>query len=213
MKRLLLSVAVSAFIALSHLQASISFDLQAEQLRTDPSTAVAAPTSTLVMLVADTAHNGFSTITGERLLNVGSFLNGDDQILLKSDIDTTTATPGVFADFQTLALSGAWSVGDPLALVWFPTYTTLSAQTLAGDSYGLYTNANPGVDGSDAWITPADGTSGYKLYFFTSAATLEHVGGSNPDSAGDASLIVAPEPSLSCLALFGFAGILLRRRR
>ena len=213
MKRLLQIATIGVLFAFSHLHASISFDLQAELLRAIPPNAVAAPTSTLVMLIADTANNGFSTITGERLLNVGSFITDDDQILLKGDIETATATAGVFASFPTLDLSGAWAVGNRLALVWFPTYTTLTGQTLAGDSYGLYSNPSSGVDGSDAWLTPADGASGYKLYFFTSEATLTHIGGSNSADAGDASLIVAPEPSLSCLALFGFAGILLRRKR
>lgn len=207
-------IAASILLASPVLQASIGFDIQGELLRTAPSTSQAVPTSTLVMLVADTAHNGFDAIVGQRSLSVGSLLNGDDQILLKSDL-TSTDIAGVFADFQTFSLGGNWGPGDPLALVWMSTYTTLTGETVAGDSYGLYTSTVSGVDGSDAWITPADNANGHKLYFFTASAAIEHASGSNPDSAGEEAFVIvaAPEPAVFSLMLLGFFGIAGHRRR
>src|SRR5262245_27795490 len=105
MKRIAYISGAFATLMASTAFATISFDMQAEKLRT--SGGVNAPTTTLVMLVADTNGNGFGSIQSGASLSVGSFLNAgaDDRILFKSNI-ATTGIAGDFADFQSLALSG-----------------------------------------------------------------------------------------------------------
>ncbi len=197
------------------LQATITFDLQGELLKN--SSGVAIPTDSLVLLVSDTTGNGFANITDGSSLALNAFLNGgDDQVLARFDL-SNSATAGTLFDFTApLTLSGGWGVGDPLALLWFPTLKLADATASSGAQYGLF--SGPALDGSNNWITPADGASGYKLWFYNADAVSlpDPPPGSHAGGLGNASLTVAgviPEPSRSLLALIGIAGVAFRRRR
>jgi len=215
MKQLKSLLCLSLFLGTSA-HSSITFDIQAEDLRTSGG---AIPTDGLVILVADTGNNGFGAVEANRTFSSGSFLNAanDDQILWKNSIvNTAGLNTGAFADFTSaLNLDANWTTGDPLALLWFPTLTNATASSTANDSYGLF--SGPALNGSNSWVTPSNGASGYKLYFFTSSATGGTLSatGSHANSLGNASLTVTgvPEPSRSLLGLIGFGVLALRRRR
>jgi len=206
--------AIIACLVTTGASASITFDIQAEDLR---NSAGGIPSDALVLLVSDTARDGFASIADGSSLALNGFLNGgDDQILWRNSIQATTGgfAPGAFADFTTgLNLGGTWDAGDPLALLWFPSLTLASVQASGGDSYGFF--SGPASAGSSDWVTPADGASAYKLYFFTDSATDLGIAGSLPSSAGNASLTVAaiPEPSRALLGMIGLTALGLRRRR
>ena len=189
--------------------ATVSFNLKAETLKT--SAGAAAPTTTLAFLVADTGAAGLGAITPGASTTVGSFLSGtEDQILAKFDL-STFATAGVLST----SLTGLTiAQGTPLALVWFPTLTSASTTIAGGTSYGSYVNGGA-LDGGSAWTAPANGTSNYKLFYYTSDATTLHAGGANTSASGNASFTVAavPEPSRVMLAAMGLGALVLRRRR
>jgi len=189
--------------------ATVSFQIKAESLNT--SAGVAAPTSTLAYLVADTNNNGFGPVSAGSSTTVGSFANGvDDQILAKFDL-STFATAGVLS---TTVTGITVPVGTPLALYWFPTLTISSSTVAGGTSYGTYNSASA-IDGSSAWIAPANGTTNYKTFFYTSSASILHTGGTNAATLGNASLTVAavPEPSRVMLLGLGLGAFIVRRRR
>ena len=203
-------------LAISPASATISFLIDGDSLK--DSTGGALAQSSLFMLVSSTTNGTFDAITEGSLTAVGNLLNADDKILFRGNLLGSPDANGVL-QIATGALTlnaGSltnWTVGDPLALLWFPTLTVGSSTIPAGTKYGLYTNASA-VDGSDPWITPADGTTDHSLLFYTTDG-LNLGPGSNPASAGNASLTVAavPEPSRSMLGLIGFGMLALRRRR
>ena len=202
-----------AIASATSLQASILFDLQGEVLKNDSGSPI--PVNSLVLLVADTTNNGFATIADGSSLALNDFLNsGDDRILARYDL-TNSGTSGVFAEGPSLTFGGGWDQGDPLALLWFPTLTLGSSTATLGNSYGFF--SGPALNGSDAWITPADATNGHKLWFFTSDATVLTGSGSNVASLGNASLTVTagavPEPGRFMLSLAGVCALAFRRRR
>jgi hypothetical protein len=208
MKKIFLSLLICS----ASLNAAITFNINAAQLSNSGGTPV--PTNGLVLLVTDTLGNGFSTLTDGTSLNLNSFINSDDdQILARWALGASSLTAGAFSDtVSNLNPSGNWNVGDPLALLWFPTLTTSSTTASANVSYGLYSNTaaalDPSLDGGERWVTPGDGTFG--LNFFTTS-----FGGSHDNTSGNASLTVAgvPEPSRSLLGLIGLGVLALRRRR
>ena len=179
------------------------------------------------MLVADTGGDGFGTVQSGKSLSLGAFLDSanNDKILWKSNISNSGFGPGVVFENPLLTLdstslpnptAGSWVTGNALALLWFPTLTTSTSTTTGGDAYGLF--AGPASNGSSPWITPNNGVTNYQLYFLNAGSQTIDPGLSSPvASTGNASLVVAvgaaPEPSVSCLALLGAAGMVLRRRR
>jgi len=200
-----------AFVSATSLQASIFFDIQGELLKNSSGTAI--PVNALILLVADTTNNGFANITDGSSLALNAFLNsGDDRVLARFDL-SSSGTAGLFAEGPSLSFGGGWNETDPLALLWFPTLNLASSTVSNGTSYGLF--SGPALDGSDAWITPTDGATGHKLYFFNADATIlpDSPPGSHAAGLGNASLTVVPEPSRSLLALIGIAGVAFRRRR
>ena len=216
MTRRILLCASLLLLAISPASATISFLIDGDSLK--DSTGGALGQSSLFMLVSSTTNGTFEAITEGSFTAVGSLLNADDRILFRGDLLGSPNVNGVLqvgtgALTLNTGLLTNWTVGDPLALLWFPTPTAGSNTIPAGTKYGLYTNASA-VDGSDPWITPADGTTDHSLLFYTTDG-LNLGPGSNPASAGNASLTVAavPEPSRSMLGLIGFGMLALRRRR
>jgi len=196
---------------------TITFDIQADTLRTSGGTA--APDG-IVMLVADTSGLGtFGAVKTGASFSAGSFLDAGNKelVLYKNTIQATTGTAGAFSGFTGSITPGtgiysSLASGNPLALLWFPTLTAANTQASSGNSYGIYTG-NGIANGSSTWVTPASSSTGYKLYMFTQSAQIAT--GTNPNSIGNATLTVgaAPEPSRAILAALGLGLITLRRRR
>jgi hypothetical protein len=172
--RALSSAALAAFVAAKAF-ATVTLNLSAAYLNEASGTPM--PTNGLVLLVASTSDSTFGTPT------FASFVSGDDTIVAKWDL-STWSTPGLLLESTgPVALGSGWNAGDPLQLYWFPTLTLASASPGVGASYGKY-RTNSTVDGGDPWTTPADGAT-IALKFLTADA-----GGSNPNAAGNASLVV-----------------------
>lgn len=162
----------------------------------------------LVLLVADTGDNGFTSLLAGSDLSVGSFLNSDDQILFRAVVDSDQFGVGsvvgsanlIFDEFPTL------EVGHTLSLIWFSSVTGSSLTLTGGEDYGLF---SAGVE--DDWIVPS-ASSLVELSFVTQAAE-----GSYSDSLSIASFSVIPEPStyaaLLGIASLGFAALHRRRFR
>lgn len=218
MNRLFALTLLLIVFAANHSQASISFLVQSDLLKDSGGTAMVQ--TGLVLFVSSTTDSTFDSILAGSSTSIGSSLNGgDDKVLFKADISNYMVNGVLDRATGALDLSSVsgWNTGDPLALLWFPTLTTASSTISAGTEYGFYRNA-AAVDGTQAWVTPADPTSNYLLGFFTQdGAELSPGGGAaNLASAGNASLTVGgavPEPSRSLLALIGFGVLALRRRR
>jgi hypothetical protein len=197
-------------------EATVSFLIDGDLLKT--SLGEAAPQSTLFLLVASTTNSSFGPISPGASLDVGSILDGDDDVVLFRGDLTAYGVDGVLSTSVTginFANFANFGPGDSLALYWFPTLTTASTTIDPGTTYGVYTSTIP-VDGSAAWIAPADGTTDHFLFFYTQDGSELSPGAeaSNPASAGNASLTVVPEPA--SMLLFGLAGLgmmTVRRRR
>jgi len=176
---------------------------------------VPVPVTGLGLLIADTGGDGFGSIQPGSLA-AGGFVGSADLVLHMADFSGADGTtPGIW--FETAAgliLSGAWTQGDTLAFVWFPTLSLSASLASAGDSYGRATFSE--------WITPSDTStvvyqllSGTNNGLFTPSPefpTLELA-----DVALKASLAVVPEPS-SLTLLAGGLGLVValgtcRRRR
>lgn len=173
---------------------------------------VALPAGSLVLLVADTAQNGFGTLQADRSLSLGSFLNGDDQILGRSSI--LSGPIGLtFGAAEEIPLEAdaytSLSTGDHLALIWFSLLTPSSSSLSVGDTYGIYSSATLD-DGGYTWAIPSSGLT-IELAFKTIAA-----GGTHPETEAYANLTVTavPEPA-TCAALagLGMLGLTFWRRR
>lgn len=146
------------------------------------------PNGTLVLFLSDTLQNGFGTLSAGSL-NVGDYLNGDNQILARAVIDsgfngtgTTSGTTGAI----TLA-GGSFpqlTTGDPVAVAWFVGLTGSSFSLSSGASYGLFTDSG--------WTVPSGGST-VDFPFLTSASGH----GSYSDTLGRATLTTTaiPEPS------------------
>jgi hypothetical protein len=206
-------VVASLLGSLSSLNAGVSFLVDGEVL----SDANGAPIgqNSLVVLLASTTNSTFEPLAFGESLAVGS-LWGDDMVLWKGDISSFGVDGVLNAATGNLNFTGNWGQNDAISLLWFPTLTTSNDALVGGASYGLYTNSSA-IDGSGAWITPADGSSNYNLLFYTTNGE-QLAAGSNSPSSGRATLTVTgaaiPEPS-SFAALAGFAvlGLAASRRR
>ena len=188
----------------------------------------------LWLLVASTVDGGFAIdglpgadrIVAGASTAVGSIIGGsDDLVVARGNLATWFVEDGVLdypvliSSYQAPVYGGAnskWGVGDPLALLWFPTQTTASTILAEGTEYGFYTSA-VAVDESRPWVSPVEPTSGYILTFYTQDGDVFSPGAaaSNPASAGNANLKVIPEPSALLLAILGapMCGMIRARRR
>lgn len=199
----------------------VSLRLKTDLLQTS-TLGQAAPTSTLVILVADTSGNGFASLTGSSLgsgtgnvFSSGFTLNGasDDLVLWRGDL-SAFGTPGVLNESLftlTLGTYGGrtWNAGDGLALLWFPSLDLSSTTASVGTSYGFVTG------GTTAWTTPAGGSSAEDLFIFTSNSAVNGVGSSSPSLLVASQTVSAiPEPATNAaLAAFAALGVAWYRRR
>jgi hypothetical protein len=163
----------------------------------------AAPTNSLVLLVADTTGAGFFNLNAGSAVTVGSTINTAGNDLVVGQLSLFTS--GILDYSGTLSLSGGWTTGDKLAIYWIPTLTTSSTMVGSGVAYGEYTDGT-GVGGSAAWITPADGTTAYPAMYFQTSNDGFFAGPPAPGAFaandGYANKVTAvPEPSM--YALFG----------
>jgi len=173
------------------------------------------PNGSLLLLI-DSGNSG--VFSGS--LNPGQYVGGSDAIITAWSFNTNN---GPNETINSFVLSpGAATVGDKLALEWFPSITlgqylsTGTANVTQGKLFGLYypgigtgsilgTPTGSGTDGSSNWVVPADGLGSYDLVFNTVSAA-----GSEPNSEGFARFTVVPEPS--ALALVGLGLPLFSRR-
>ena len=174
-------------LAVSQLSAAISINVSAEKLK-DPGGYDMAVSGILV-LVGSTTDANFSGPTDS------SFVQDDDAVVAIWDIASGGGnTPGAFlGGTGSVSLGGDWDAGDPLAIYWFPTLTAAvdinNTVPLAAIPYGMFRVESGNPDGTDDWVTPADGTIGHSLKFITTDATVLEPGGGTSDAAdGEAGL-------------------------
>ncbi len=159
------------------------------------------PTGSLLQLVVSTTDNVFTLPTA------GSFVGGSaDDIVLAS---FACQSNGSFGGPIVFSLSGNLNAGDQIMLRWFPTLTISSSSPGAGTSFGQFRTDNIESASNIAWVVPADGST-VSLNFLDIAG-----GGTEPNSAGTASLVTAaiPEPSSVALAIFGGGALFAALRR
>jgi hypothetical protein len=145
---------LSALLLLSgvaRLEGAIGLELLVDRL--NDAGGSAAPTSTLVLIVADTTGNGLATAVQGPNLSLQSFLqgvDGDDLVVHRTNL-AAAASPGVLTasvtglDFAD-DTSSRWGTGDPLYLLWFPTLTTASVNLSVGVPYGVLPLGNTPAD-------------------------------------------------------------------
>ena len=195
------------------LVASVSFFLQVELLNTSAGPGAPTPQSSLVLLLADTARNGFAALQAGTGLTLGSLLGGGDKVLFRANLSALgtngvlqTSTPSLDLDFTgSDSIPGSWSVGDPLAIVWFPNLSLSSGLLVGGESYGRLTMGTSAFvvgAGSEAFETPANEKPDHRLSYISNevgANNLFGVRGSGSPTAAD--LVVVPEPSVPLLLM------------
>ena len=179
-RSLLWSITAICILWSSCISNAVTVNLTALYLRTANGDLM--PTNGLVVLVASTNDSSFSGPTPT------SFVSDDDIVIASWDLSNTPIGDGVLQDEisnVTFADRPGWASGDSLAMYWFPTLTLTNSEPGNNTPYGFYTDP-VGLDNSAPWITPSE-SSTLNLWFQTSDSPL---GGSNPASAGIASLTV-----------------------
>lgn len=176
-----LAVVIASLLA-SGAQADVGLIVSAANLQDE--NGALAPTGSIAILVADTAGDGFATaLLPTSPLSPGSFLIGfdkptNDVVIARWDLSSLNIS-GQLLNMTNVSLGGPLATGRPLALYWFPSLTPASTN-VGLTAFGFYTDS-AGVDGSDPWVLPTDGTL-VQLNFYTAGR-----GGSNSDYVGSAS--------------------------
>jgi len=205
--KMLFWVTLIAFLQIQT-HASVTINVGADTLRDATGTPIPVGTG-LIMLVADRDGNGFAGPAN------GAFVSGDDFEIARWSISGgVPATAGKLsavigpANYITVDPSGTWGSPDPLKLFWFPTLRTSDATPHTDDAYGSFRDTDTS-DGSDLWISPADGST-IGLLFLTASGS-----GSWDNALGNASsLVPIPEPWAYGVAFGGLclAGAIVTRR-
>ncbi len=179
MKKLLGSMAIAAATCMP-VFASVTINFGAIELRADGGALVNS--GALVVIGVSTLNGTFAAPSPT------SFFSGDDVELYRGFVTPAGEFQGTLAGAELSSIAN-WTVGDPLAIYWYPTLTTASTAPGVGVSYGTFRTDSVQTGSDIAWVTPADGFSG-GLSFVTAS-----VGGDNPNALGYASNLVVPEPS------------------
>lgn len=146
-------------------------------------------------------------------LSPGDFVSGSNTILAAGGFNDNGGTNETLTAFDVNAPA---TVGDEIALRWFPQITlaqyNLRAVPSGGYYFGTYSPAGGNPDGGDTWTVPSSGSL-IDLNFFT---TDSDFGGTQSPSLGFAGSQVqaVPEPStyaLTCLGLLALFFIMKRR--
>jgi hypothetical protein len=206
------SLAATALILLTgaSAQASISFVVNADQLLNVGN--IVIPNGSAVFIVAATSGTFATPPAGTYTQGSSWTVGGDtDLVIYAVGSITESGEQGVVDTTPTLSLGNGWSVGDELALYWFPTITYSAGGTVltGGASFGTFNSSSVGDD-APAWITPPNGSSAYGLYYLTPGGNLL---GPGNDVGTFGTVTGVPEPST--FALIGGVlalGAVLRRR-
>lgn len=144
-----------------------------------------APTNSVAVLVVDTGNNGFVDLQPSFSLSMGATWGTDDKVVGLWDLNACLCGDGQLLDQTVVAYTNGIAPGQKLRLYWFPSLT-LASNTLDVTYYGKYTDTNsPPLNGSNPWQMPVGGSS-IILRFQTTS-----LGGSNPESAGEATFLTA----------------------
>jgi hypothetical protein len=136
----------------SEASATVRFTLTADRLN-NASGSAAASSSSLVLVIADTADDGVSVSPGAAALySMADGSGGDDLIIYRTDL-SASGTSGVLFDTTpaldlALAANGVWNAGDDIYVVWFPGLTTNPGSPSAGDAYGVIKVGETPADGA-----------------------------------------------------------------
>ena len=151
----------------------------------------------------------------DNTLTPGNFVSGTNSILAAGGFNINGGTNETNTAFNITT----GTVGDDIALRWFPQLTFAQYQsgtlTLAGNYFGTYAPSPLGsapLDGGNSWTLPSGGT--INLDFYTSNS---NGGGHESPSAGFTNFQVENAPEPSTFALFGIGSLALllfaRRRK
>ena len=198
---------VTLLLAAPVANASISFLILAGRLGEGDGTSISQMSGEW-RLLADLDRDGFGNILAGSI-GVADFVGTGDLIVAGGSFDTLG--DGFLLENPTqLTLEMGWDEGDPLALLWFE--EVLPQEMVSeGMGYGLYSDPL-GIDGSDPWVTPTDGTINHNLFLITPDASI-FGGGSVMQPASLASFSVGiPEPHITSLLFLAASLIVLRRQ-
>lgn len=164
---------------------------------------------TLVQLIVSSTDNVFTLPSSSSYTG-----NSSDDFILASFI--INSGPGTVAQPLIITYSGNIGAGDQILLRWFPTITGPTPPSLtqagappAGSAYGQFRTDITENFSNATWVLPSDGST-IDLNFLTVSG-----GGTEPNSAGAANMVVTaiPEPSTYALLGCGLIGALFLNRR
>jgi uncharacterized repeat protein (TIGR01451 family) len=181
-------------LTLATSRASVTLNLDVENLLQADSNTVAVAGSTVVLL-ASTQNSSFGDLTQATNsfvveaddIVLGIYPLGDDGVFQNAaflDIDTTTAP------------ASGLSLGDPLRLVWYPNlaYNPGLTGPGRGQPFGTYRTDEATLGSDIGWSVPANGT-------YTLAAFGLSIGGDVPDGLFAATLVTAGQGNRSPIAV------------
>lgn len=164
---------------------ALTINVSVANLRND--TGAALPDGATVMLVADTAGDGFGNLTSASSASATSFVNDadDDVIVKRFPLDSATAgTPGGHVESIQFTLGDEGIVaGSKLLLVWYVGLSEFSSPTAPGEcrKFGTY-RTDSSLDGSTgAWVVPSNNAATLELNM-----VLQANGGSLANTEGNA---------------------------
>jgi hypothetical protein len=210
MKLLTLLAVFFIFVAPFTARANVTITNGAAGIMRDANGTMLSP-GVLGMLVADLDGNGLADPLGATL-SVGTVFgsgNGDLILGIYQASDLGTDQIGFDLGGTTFSYSGAFSEGDALWLVWFPSISTPGSAVGAATAYGTFRtdSVDTTFGGTMAWTAPADGTN---QNLFSLDAAL----GGDPavsETAFTANFVTVPEPSVTALLLFLLGAALCHR--
>jgi hypothetical protein len=223
MKNILCTLTVAGLLG-SASHASVTINLGVGEIYSDPAATTLASSGALINVLAKTDGTSWGSDTDiynlfQPLTN--SFVPTGSYTLVQSFGSDNGAGPGTTFTPVNFSYSGAFTAGDQLLTVIYPTLTTAATSPGLG-TLGLFYRTDLVLNGSDiAWVAPSDGST-VNLF-----ATTTSVGGSlaantfapgdanQPGSGGGHGFTTVPEPSTYALLALGAValGVYRFRRR